>query len=105
VAERDVALKTRGHENICSGIQWKVMDEKSRASVGGQRQRLLTHAPHSDALCVRRMAIATAILSCNGARAPPAFVQLPNNFGARGIAAHGTLFAESGATPEWGGSS
>jgi hypothetical protein len=40
VAERGFALKTRGHENICSGIQWKVMDEKSRASVANQRARL-----------------------------------------------------------------
>jgi hypothetical protein len=37
VAERGSTLKTRGHQNICLLIQWKVMDEKPRISVGNQR--------------------------------------------------------------------
>jgi hypothetical protein len=37
VAERSSTLKTRGHQNICLRIQWKVMDEKARLSVGNQR--------------------------------------------------------------------
>jgi hypothetical protein len=37
VAERGSTLKTQGHQNICSKIQWKVMDGKALISVGNQR--------------------------------------------------------------------
>jgi hypothetical protein len=45
VAERGSTLKTRGHQNICFGIQWNVMDGNARISVGNQPRERRRPAP------------------------------------------------------------